>query len=60
MAAAIEQLRAESYLVRDEDIAHFSPTRFEHVNPYGKYTFAIDDARKSPRLRPLRTPARAA
>ena len=60
MAAAIAQLRAEGYPVRDEDIAHLSPARFEHLNPYGKYTFAIDGARKSLRLRPLRTPARAA
>lgn len=37
MAAAIDQLRAEGYPVRDEDIVHLSPARFEHVNPYGKY-----------------------
>ena len=32
---------------RDEDITHLSPTRFEHLNPYGKYTFAIDHLTKS-------------
>jgi len=41
MAAAIEQLRAEGYPVRDEDIAHLSPARFEHINPYRKYSFEI-------------------
>src|SRR5712691_2691343 len=35
MAAAIEQLRTEGYPVREEDIAHLSPARFEHLNPYG-------------------------
>src|SRR4029453_4809702 len=36
MAAAIEQLRAEGHAVRDEDLIHLSPTRFEYLNPYGK------------------------
>jgi TnpA family transposase len=60
MAAVIDQLRAEGYPVRDEDIAHLSPARFEHVNPYGKYAFEIDNGRKLTRLRPLRVPARVA
>jgi TnpA family transposase len=61
MAAAIEQLRAEGYPVRDEDIAHFSPARFEHINLYGKYSFEIaTSSRTHFRLHPLRTPARAA
>ena len=42
------------------DLRALSPLKWQHVNPYGKYTFEIDDSRKSPRLRPLRTPARAA
>jgi len=41
-------------------IAHLSPARCEHLKPYGKYTFAIDDARKGLRLRPLRIPTRTA
>jgi Tn3 transposase DDE domain len=41
MAAVIEQLQAEGYSVRDEDIAHLSPARFEHLNPYGKYLFDL-------------------
>jgi TnpA family transposase len=60
MAAAIEQLRAEGHAVRDEDLIHLSPARFEHLNPYGKYTFDVQDTRKRPSLRPLRTRAQAA
>jgi hypothetical protein len=52
MAAAIEQLRADGYAVRDEDIAHLSPARYEHINPYGKYRFDID--LRARQLRPLR------
>jgi len=26
----------------DEDLAHLSPTLHEHINPYGKYRFAVD------------------
>jgi rRNA maturation protein Nop10 len=52
MAAAIKQLRVEGSPVRDEDIAHLSPARFEHVNPYGKYRFDLD--LRARQLRPLR------
>ena len=57
MAAAIEQLRAEGYPVRDEDIAHLSPARFEHLNPYGKYLFDLTHLPHKG-LRPLRQPGR--
>src|SRR5712692_10135615 len=36
MQAVLDQLRAEGYRVQEEDLAHLSPARFEHVNPYGK------------------------
>ena len=60
MAAAIEQLKREGYLVLEEDIAHLSPARYEHINPYSKYSFEDAGPRGKTRLRPLRTPARAA
>ena len=60
MAAAIEQLRVEGHAVRDADLVYLSPARFEHLNPYGKYTFDVHDTRKRPSLRPLRTRAQAA
>ena len=60
MAAAIEQLKREGYLVLEEDIAHLSPARYEHINPYGKYSFEDAGPRGKTQLRPLRTPARTA
>lgn len=54
MNAAIEQLRAEGICVSDEDLAHLSPARSRHLNPYGRYRF--DLSRKPDGLRPLRQP----
>lgn len=34
--------------------AHLSPVRFEHINPFGKYYFPIDQARNRQGLRSLR------
>jgi TnpA family transposase len=53
MQAALDQLRAEGYPVQEDDVVHLSPARFEHINPYGKYHFALDGEWQS--LRPLRT-----
>jgi TnpA family transposase len=54
MQAALDQLRAEGYPVHEEDLAHLWPARFEHINPFGKYYFPIDQARHRQGLRPLR------
>ncbi|MEJ7665212.1 MAG: Tn3 family transposase [Hymenobacter sp.] len=35
----VQTLRAEGVEVRDEDLAHLSPARYEHLNRLGKYTF---------------------
>ncbi len=43
MARVIEDLKAEGYSVSDEDIAHLSPARYGHINPYGKYSFDVGD-----------------
>jgi hypothetical protein len=56
MAAVIEQLRAEGRTVNEEDIARFSPARYEHINPYGKYRFEVEAGSSRTRLRPLRPP----
>jgi hypothetical protein len=56
MAAVIEQLRAEGRTVNDEDIARLSPARYEHINPYGKYRFDVQEGLSRTRLRPLRPP----
>jgi len=54
MQAAIEALRSEGLEVRDEDLVHISPARFEHINRYGKYRFDIEAGQRRKGLRPLR------
>ena len=54
MNAAVEQLRSGGYSVTDEDIRHLSPARHEHVNPYGRFIFEIDEEFERKELRPLR------
>jgi hypothetical protein len=39
MDAALQQLRAASQEVRDEDVARLSPLDFKHVNFLGRYSF---------------------
>jgi len=55
MNAALETLRAQGYLVLDEDLARLSPFVREHLNVVGNYTFALPDLGKSG-IRPLRDP----
>jgi hypothetical protein len=55
MQAAIGQLRREGVCVSDADVAHLSPARYRHINPYGKYRFDIDADSDPSMLRPLRT-----
>jgi len=57
MAAVIEQLKKEGIEVKDEDLVHISPARYEHINPYGKYLFKVDETLNWLQLRPLRQPA---
>lgn len=51
MDRAIKALRAAGHEVRDEDVAHLSPARHEHINPFGKYRF--DRLPPRGRFRPL-------
>lgn len=53
MNAALETLRAQGYLVLDEDVARLSPFVREHLNVVGNYTFALPDLGESG-IRPLR------
>jgi hypothetical protein len=57
MAAAIDRLRIDGHSILEEDIAHVSPCRYEHINPYGKYAFDVGEALGGARLRPGRPPA---
>jgi hypothetical protein len=38
--AALNQLRAQGYPVRDEDVARLSPFMRKHINVHGKYSFS--------------------
>lgn len=54
IAAVLEYLKQEGYPISEEDIAHLSPARFEHINPYGKYRFNLAENQNRQGLRPLR------
>jgi len=41
LQAALEQLRAEDYPVREEDVVRLSPLGHEHINLLGRYSFAV-------------------
>jgi rRNA maturation protein Nop10 len=43
-------------LACDADVAHLSPARYAHLNPYGKYRFNVDEEFHRKGLRPLRLP----
>jgi hypothetical protein len=57
MDAAIAQLRAEGFDVRDEDLARLSPLGHEHINMLGRYAFILPEPVARGELRPLRSPA---
>ena len=59
MDAALNQLRAEGFDVRPENVARLSPLGFEHINMLGRYAFTLPDAVARGELRPLRDPATA-
>jgi TnpA family transposase len=56
MQAIIEQLRKEGYQVSDNDLRHLGPARHGHINPYGHYTFNVQQELQRKGLRPLRNP----
>jgi hypothetical protein len=56
LAKALDQLRAENFDVRDEDVARLSPLGFDHINMLGRYAFILPDQIARGELRPLRDP----
>jgi len=60
MDAALDQLRAEGFDVRQEDVARLSPLGFEHTNMLGRYAFILPDGIARGELRPLRDPRHTA
>ncbi|MFJ8091802.1 Tn3 family transposase [Streptomyces griseofuscus] len=51
MDAAVNQLRADGFDVRDEDVARLSPFVRHHVNMLGRYSFQLPDLPGGPRPR---------
>ena len=56
MDAVLNQLRAEGFDVRAEDVARLSPLGFDHINMLGRYAFILPDQVARGELRPLRDP----
>ncbi len=54
MNAVIEQLKREGQMIEEADVHHIWPTRFEHINVYGKYRFDPGETLPGVDLRPLR------
>ena len=54
MQQAINQLKAAGYDINEDDLKHLSPARHEHINPYGKYEFNVEEELNRKSLRPLR------
>ena len=54
MNAALEQLRAEGYPIRGEDVARLSPFVRHHLGVHGRYSFVLPDLAGG--IRPLRDP----
>ena len=57
MEVALNQLRTDGYLVKDEDVARLSPLLHEHINMLGRYSFSVPEAVAKGELRPLRDPS---
>jgi hypothetical protein len=54
MAAALDRLRIDRHAVQESDLAHPSPCCYEHINPYGRYAFEMNEDLAGAMLRPLR------
>ncbi len=55
MQQAINQLKAEGYPIFEDDLKHLSPIRHEHINPYGKYEFNVEEEFNREGFRPVRS-----
>lgn len=51
-----QQLKQEGRSISDEDIKAIWPTRYLHLNVYGRYLFNVDQIGQRQTLRPLRLP----
>lgn len=56
IALALDRLRAQGKIVRDEDVERLSPLGHEHINLHGRYYFGLPEEIQRGDLRPLRDP----
>jgi len=56
MEAALDQLRAEGYPIKESESARLSPLLHEHIHMLGRYSFSMSEAVAKGQLRPLRDP----
>jgi hypothetical protein len=56
MNEALEKLRNDGFLVRDEDVARLSPLVYDHINMLGRYSFSVSETVAKGELRKLRNP----
>jgi TnpA family transposase len=54
MAAVIDRLESKGEQIAPEDLAHLSPARYDHINPYGRYQFRVDRCTGKKPLRPIK------
>ncbi len=52
--AILEELKAESFEVNEEDVARLSSFGSGHINMLGRYSFSMPDSVKKGKLRPFR------
>lgn len=55
-SVVLGQLEREGHIIDHKDLMHVWPTRFEHINVYGRYHFNLEEARQRNGLRELRQP----
>ncbi|CAN5890417.1 hypothetical protein BH24DEI2_BH24DEI2_09120 [soil metagenome] len=53
LQAAVDKLKAQGFPVQDEDLQHIWPTRYQHVNVYGTYSFDEEEIQALQRQREL-------
>jgi hypothetical protein len=58
MTEVMQQLEQAGQIIYPEDLAHIWPTRFEHINVYGKCEFNLAEALQRQGLRKLRNPGK--
>lgn len=56
MQEALQQLQAEGYPVDETHFEYLSPSRYEHINRLGKYSFESPAQVGPQHRRPLRRP----